>query len=185
MYDLLDQISLGIEHHLYYLSLFAALAIPDICGSVDTPGRGKGKERYIAWFARYIEPKYSRDTPTLVTGLDCYEFRCALLHEGKSRATSPPGGSSPPPADTIPRPFRVLFAEPNSGDDYYTARMSDHRVGEAVLVINLKVFCDNIVAGAQEWLEDMEKQGRQAELDRFIGRREEGYPPFVKHPVIA
>ena len=35
MQNLLDQIQKGLEADLYYLSLFAALAIPDICGAID------------------------------------------------------------------------------------------------------------------------------------------------------
>ncbi len=36
MEDLLDQVELGINSKLYYLSLFVSLTIPDLCGALTT-----------------------------------------------------------------------------------------------------------------------------------------------------
>lgn len=36
MKNLLEQIDHGLKVNLYYLSLFVALSIPDICGAIDS-----------------------------------------------------------------------------------------------------------------------------------------------------
>ena len=38
MRDLLEQIERGLDQNLYYLALFSALSLPDICGAVDSVG---------------------------------------------------------------------------------------------------------------------------------------------------
>lgn len=57
--------------------LFLALCMPDICGSLETPGKLVW-ERYKEWFNKYLSHKYG----TMFSAEDCYYFRCSCLHEG-------------------------------------------------------------------------------------------------------
>ena len=50
MRDMLEQIERGLETNLYYLSLFACLAISDICGAIDAEDGEASGPRYVAWY---------------------------------------------------------------------------------------------------------------------------------------
>ena len=69
----------------YYAALTTALALPDICGWIENPSIGS-KARYVAWFEKYVQDKYTRQPGYVVAGLvflsgsDCYALRCAYLH---------------------------------------------------------------------------------------------------------
>lgn len=69
-----------------------ALTIPDVCGSRLHPNRYV-HERYVAWFDEYIAQAYLDETTLIVDGKlidpryyfdgeDCYQLRCAYLHQG-------------------------------------------------------------------------------------------------------
>ena len=75
-----------------YAALSTALALPDICGWLINPSSGS-KDRYVAWFDRYLADKYvhhvgrSKTRTVFLTGNDCYALRCAFLHEGREDIT--------------------------------------------------------------------------------------------------
>ena len=81
MRELLLQIKKGLDQNLYFLSLFSALAIPDLCGAMSSDNGEASPEKYKAWFDKYIAPKYNK----FLNGEDCYYFRCSLLHQGSSQ----------------------------------------------------------------------------------------------------
>lgn len=76
----------------YLSAISLALTIPDVCGSRLHPDMYV-HERYVAWFDKYIAQAYL-DEATLVVdgelvdpryyfdGEDCYQLRCAYLHQG-------------------------------------------------------------------------------------------------------
>ena len=57
MNDFLLQIREGLNKNLYLLSLFSALAIPDICGAMSSENGEANAEKYKAWFDKYIALK--------------------------------------------------------------------------------------------------------------------------------
>ena len=74
-----------------YAALILALIIPDICGSIADPGPGKTRSRYIRWFRRWAEPKFTSRAPSsahphhvFISAEDCYQIRCSLIHSGSS-----------------------------------------------------------------------------------------------------
>ncbi len=71
MDDILDQIRRASSAQLYYVALFTALALPDICGALESDDGHANKKRYIDWCDRYLMPKYGDG----FTGADCYYFR--------------------------------------------------------------------------------------------------------------
>ena len=46
MRDFLAQIKMGLDQNLYFLSLFSALAIPDICGAIGSENGEASAEKY-------------------------------------------------------------------------------------------------------------------------------------------
>lgn len=70
-----------------YAALSLALIVPDICGSLENPGPGKTRLRYVCWYQRWAEPKFTSpgDPPlTFISAEDCYQLRCSLIHSGSA-----------------------------------------------------------------------------------------------------
>lgn len=158
MRDLLFQIKKGILSNLYYLSLFAALAIPDICGALDSEDGQASKENYVNWFDKYVAPSYQG----YLSGEDCYSFRCALLRQGSSiHAKS--------------RYKKILFVEPQTIDSVFHGHII-----EDVLNIDVRLFCQDIIRGVEKWLEEKENtELYKKNMAQFVRRYPEGLPPYV------
>jgi hypothetical protein len=156
--DLLDQIERGIGSSLYYLSLFTALAIPDICGALASrSGEATGK-KYRKWFDKYVAPKYGGK----LDGKTCYLFRCSLLHQGTTRHSRS-------------KFKRIMFVEPGK-----LKRTQHNRVLHGALLIDVRLFCLDITAGANLWLEEKKKSTILSKhLKRSIKRYEHGLLPYV------
>jgi len=71
----------------WYAALSMALSLPDVCGRLEQPSVGS-KKRYVAWFQKWIEPKYTLrighpgTLHVFLCGEDCYALRCSYHHEG-------------------------------------------------------------------------------------------------------
>ena len=132
MQDIFDQIRRALQVNLYYIGLFSALAVPDICGALEASDGAATKARYTAWFDRHVAPKYSSGGRTTLTGEDAYYFRCSMLHQ--ARAQHPRSTYS-----------RILFVEP-SGLVFHNNVLND------ALNIDVRVFVNDIVEAAENWL---------------------------------
>lgn len=158
MQNLLDQIQKGLEVNLYYLSLFAALSLPDICGAIDSIDGNATPKKYKKWFDEYVAPKYRG----FLTGEDCYRFRCSLLHQGSSQ--HPKGTYS-----------RVLFVEPTA-----TAMVCHNNVMNDALNIDIRIFCNDMIEGARRWLQKVEKTDLYKEnYNKFMKRHPNGLAPYI------
>ncbi len=158
MQNLLDQIQKGLENDLYYLSLFAALSIPDICGAIESQdGEASGK-KYVDWFDEYVAPKYNG----FLSGDDCYKFRCSLLHQGSSQHSKS-------------NYSRVLFVEPSA-----TTNIFHNNVMNDALNIDVRIFCQDIVMGASKWLQKVEDTRLyKINYDKFMRRHPDGLKPYI------
>ena len=67
-----------------YAALSLALMMPDICGSLETPGVGNSQKRYKRWFAKWAEPKFTLNGKMFLSASDCFQLRCSLIHSGSS-----------------------------------------------------------------------------------------------------
>jgi len=158
MQNLLNQIQKGLEVNLYYLSLFVALSLPDICGAIDSKDGNATSEKYIKWFDRYVAPKYSG----FLKGEDCYRFRCSLLHQGSSQH----------PKSTY---SRVLFVEPTA-----TTNVFHNNVMNAALNIDVRIFCSDMIEGTKKWLQKVEKTDLYKEnYNKFMKRYPNGLAPYI------
>ena len=75
MKGFLEQIQIGLKANLYYLSLFVALTIPDICGAIGSENGLASSDKYKDWFDRYVADK----SGGFLTAEDCYLFLCSLF----------------------------------------------------------------------------------------------------------
>jgi hypothetical protein len=61
----ISSIRKSVAEENWFSSLFLSLAVPDICGALESPPtgrRGEVSERYCAWFNRYLKKKYDPDS---------------------------------------------------------------------------------------------------------------------------
>lgn len=72
----------------WYAALSMALLMPEICGSLEDPGTGKSRERYLRWSKQWLEPEFTVDRrdgtePTVfLSAEDFYQARCSIIHTG-------------------------------------------------------------------------------------------------------
>ena len=158
MRNLLDQIQKGLFVDLYYLSLFAALSLPDICGAIDSVDGNATPEKYEQWFDKYVSSKYDG----FLNGKDCYRFRCSLLHQGTSQH----------PKSTY---SRVLFIEPSA-----TTNVFHNIIMNDALNIDLGIFCNDMIEGAKNWLKDVEQTDLyKVNYSKFMKRHPNGVAPYI------
>ena len=168
MRDFLQQVRRALDENLYYVALFVALTIPDICGAMESDDGRACKSRYTAWFDRWVAPKYG-DPPTL-PGEVCYYYRCAALHQG--RATHPKMQYK-----------RVLFVEPSATDNI----LLHNNVLNDALNIDIRLFVRDILEGASKWLQEVENTANyQRNYAHFMRRYPNGLSPYISGvPVIT
>jgi hypothetical protein len=175
MRDLLSQIEKGLNHNLYFLSLFTALSIPDICGAMEAEdGMAKGKE-YKRWFNEYMvkrEPEKYGDGNNF-TADDCWNFRCALLHQAHSTHEK-----------MIYK--RICFFEPPSRIYIHACVIEANNEREKTLLLDVNKFCLDIIGAAREWLEIHEKSDffRQ-KISKLIKRYPAGIKPIFGASIIG
>ncbi len=171
MHDFLLQIQKAIDSHSYYLALYVSLTLPDICAAMQSEnGQTKGR-KYINWFNCYVAGKYMVAGKPSLDGAICYSYRCALLHQG--RAQHQDLGYS-----------RILFVEPGC-----TTNVFHNNILNDALNIDVQIFCNDIIEGANNWILEMEESQNPHYLknkEEFMQRHEDGLPPYILGvPVIS
>jgi hypothetical protein len=158
MRDFLDQIRQSLTVNLYYIALFASLAVPDICGAIGSTDGKATSSKYIEWFDKYVAPKYNG----MFTGADCYYFRCSALHQGSSQ--HPKGTYS-----------RILFVEPSATTNIFHSNILNDAFN-----IDVRIFCNDIVSGALDWLKMHETtELYKINYDMFMRRYPRGLSPYI------
>jgi len=158
MRDLLGQIKVALDINLYYCALFVSLSLPDICGAMESADGVATGDKYKKWVDDYVAHKYSG----LITGEDCYFFRCSLLHQGISH--HPKSCYS-----------RVIFVEPLATTNILHCNI----LGDA-LNIDVRIFCRDILEGAEQWLERVENtEVFLKNYDKFMRRYPNGLRPYI------
>jgi hypothetical protein len=161
MRDFLDQVGAAVDARLYYLALFACLALPDICAAMESADGEATKQRYLDWFDRWL-PQYAKNPYVQLTALDCYLFRCSLLHQGSAQH----------PKSSYDR---ILFVEPGASTNVFHM----NSLGGA-LNIDVTVFCRDMLAAARQWLKTAESTAQyQQNYPRFMTRYPGGLAPYI------
>ena len=84
---IIKSLNKAINNNNWYVALFTALSLPDICGKIEDPKKSS-TQRYKEWFDKYLAKKYKKEIGTkkqehvFLSADDCYALRCAYLHEG-------------------------------------------------------------------------------------------------------
>ena len=166
MQALFNQIRWAVEHNAYYLALYASLTLPDICGAMSSENGWATREKYIEWFNQYVAPRYPGG---LFTGDDCYTFRNSVLHQGR---TAHPSG----------RYSRILFIEPGPRTQGTIAHLN---VINDALNIDVRIFCTDILEGAEQWLNDVWQTAEyERNYDLFARRYPNGLAPYLVGPPV-
>jgi hypothetical protein len=162
---LFQEITLAAEHGLFYLALFGALALPDICAGLESVNGQTNEKKYISWFDKWVAVKYYG----MVTGEDCYGFRCSMLHQARARPHK--GNFS-----------RVIFLEPNASGIVMHCNVIDD-----ALNLDIGRFCHDLVDSSLAWLPTVEGTPEfKANLSAFMTRHPNGIAPYiVGMPVIG
>lgn len=158
MKDMLQQIRNASEARLYYVALFTALALPDICGALESNDGQANKQRFIAWFDAHVAPQYNG----FLDGETCYNFRCSMLHQGSTQHSKS-------------RYSRILFLEPGS-----SGLVMHNNILNDALNIDVQIFCEDLCKAVERWVTTAATQASfQANSARFVGRHPQGLAPYI------
>lgn len=161
MEELLRQIERGLQSNLYFLSIFAALSIPDICGALESNNGVAAGYKYKKWFNDNMANKYS--SSVIFTADDCYYFRYSLLHQGRTQHEK----------STYQR---IIFLEPANDQGCV---MHLNKLGD-VLNIDVRVFCNDIIAAARNWeKQNIDNPIAQKNNEKLIKRHPNGIAPYI------
>ena len=177
MRDIVEQLERSIDSGNYYLSLFMALALPDIAGALDSDDGLASKVKYIDWYERWGRPRFMdvlrdslpehakehiSDMENPLDGESCYLFRCSMLHQGKT--VHPKNKYS-----------RIIFIEPGS-----TTNVAHYGIMNDALCIDLPSFCREMILGVRMWLDAVENTDKYLKNYKdFVQRHPGGLKPFI------
>jgi hypothetical protein len=125
-----DAILKALKDENWFAGLFIALCLPDICGKIEDPNSGV-QTRYTNWFNKYLSSTYT----SLFTADDCYYFRCACLHEGKSTH-----------AKLTPQRIHFISPPPNKIHLNFLNN---------ILQMQIDIFCRDMVDAVEVWMKNV------------------------------
>jgi hypothetical protein len=146
-------VEIALQSQNWYGALSTALTLPDICGRLSDP-TASTKFRYVAWFDKYMLPKYesfigaNRQHHVFLSGRDCYSLRCSILHEG---------GDSIAEQSARQALDRFHFVSPRPN---WTVHCNQ---SDSVLQLQVDIFCHDICAGVRHWMADVAADTRIGE----------------------
>lgn len=175
---LFNQIHVAARLNLYYLALFAALTLPDICAAMDAPDGEAHKPLYIQWFDKFVAPLHSSGASGTgpITGQVAYELRCSILHQARARD----------PKHFFAVVGFVPAANPMTSVTLAIGKLTVNGKEEPnFLALTIVDFCEKVLTGARTWLDSARGTDLfELNYERFVRLRPEGYKFYVKGPVI-
>ncbi len=151
------------------------LCVPDICAALESADGKTTRTKYKAWIDEYLVKARPDKYGDRLSADHIYQFRCAVLHQGRTKHDK---GEYE----------RILFFEP--GAEISVTGIHCCIVGANTenrsLIIDLKQFCTDVVAGAKTWLtKNQENENYKTNYERLIRRYPEGITPVLGCPVIG
>lgn len=153
-----ESINLSLSTKNYFSALTGALILPDICCSLEDPIRRSSGKKYVTWFRKYIEELYKtyqgegKNDYLWFSGEECYALRCAYLHKGTNSIED-----------------EVILKNYKTGSkkiEFMAEMFSDNLQMGDTLIIRLERFCQNIIYGVEQWLEN--NKDNQLVLERML-----------------
>lgn len=160
MENFVDAVRKAIEDKNWYGALFIALTLPDICGKINDSDKVSGRIRYSRWFEKYMKGYNG-----YLSGNDCYELRCALLHEGSDKTG----------AKTRDVLEHFIFL---NGGTHLNLVQNSNVAGkvESFLQLSVDVFCEDICIAVELWLHSISSDQKiQKRLSKIIEIHDPGY----------
>jgi hypothetical protein len=176
--DFCDQTRAALGHNLYFVALSSALSLPDSCGALDDAGGVASGKNYAAWFDKWVAQKYmvgpSGSRKQSLTGMDCYKFRCSLLHQASAQPHSPS------------QHHQIIFLEPQAWKGVVMHNNMISQGGTSYLNLDIPHFCDDIIVGVDAWYAAVKATPLfVANYAKVIRRHPNGFGPIQGGPVIA
>lgn len=131
-----DAIRTSIRHRNWFGAIFLALAMPDICATLEDPTQPKVGYRYEKWFNTYISNRFDQNG---FNSKDCYLLRCAALHQGV--------------ADFKNASSKIRFTNPAVGGTFHNNMMVVKE--ENLLVLQADIFCEDFCVAVEYWKFEM------------------------------
>jgi hypothetical protein len=136
-----DEMQLCRDSRTYWSLLHVTTCLPSICAAMQTDSgdtRGADRKLYAEWCDRYLqEPK--------LTGVECYEMRCKILHQGRAQAAA---GRYTGFAFTQP---------PTEGQVYHLAVENGTK-----LVVDVSRLAEEMRQAVRRWISDLEARPAEA-----------------------
>lgn len=164
MDDHLIAIKKDVESQNYYSALFLTIALPSICGALESVDGLDTKTKYIAWYDHYVKDLF-------LTGSDCYKLRCSLLHQAST-------------VNSESSLVRVVFTFPvASGNTFH------NNIINGALNLDVPLFCSELVRATDEWISKMEEENNAnyiKNVPSVMRLYPKGAPPYFSgQPVIS
>ncbi|WP_439533720.1 hypothetical protein [Polymorphobacter sp.] len=158
MESIYDQILGTLNAGFPFAALHIALALPDVCATLELPPGAKAKAnvkaRYNTWFNKYLAENY-----TLITGFDLFALRNGLLHNGQF-------GHQDFPFE------RVIF---------FVNRIGFHNnIINGALQLDTYKFCEDVIDAAKHWQSDhVSDRNVASNMAKLVQYYPHGFPPYV------
>lgn len=145
MFHLVGAVRAALASGNQEAALFMALALPDVCASLESDDGKTTGRKYMAWFDRFMAANYVKavGAPQLgrisvfLSASDCYALRCALLHQGSSDI------SDQRAQEVLDR---IHFTVSASGRGSHLTKFN------SVLLLDAGIFCEQVCAAVDGWL---------------------------------
>lgn len=142
---IIEAVRLDLTIRNYYSALVVAFTLPDVTSKLQSPDRYTS-ERYLKWFNDYMQSKYiteigaDHEKVSFLTGEDFYALRCSLLHQGETNIINQKARK---------HLSNFIFIKP----DQKTNNFIHQNMINDVLQLQVDEFCEEIIEGADKWLE--------------------------------
>ncbi|EFH8488881.1 hypothetical protein PR278_003971 [Escherichia coli] len=162
----IKSIESSIESENWLAALFMALAMPDICRSVERPKIGKGEtgKWYKDWVSRYLENKYTSGTHEQCRFYadDFWLYRCSCLHAGQD-------------PENRKRMMQFNFTPPPRTNCQVHL---NHLNGK--LQLQIDVFCRDMIEAVNQWRTEVENTPEiKARMDSLINISLASFGTFI------
>ena len=159
-----DEIERAITAQLYYLGVFFALSLPDVCAALESADGTTSGRKYQAWCDAWFLPSYP-----VLTSQDLYSMRCGMVHQGRLGHPNM-------------QYARVLFTVPNVARNVFHCNILND-----ALNLDATVFCRDMIQAVNQWYAaKQDEPSVVANMPRLIQFYPQGLAPYmVGMPLIA
>ncbi len=165
---LLVETEKALDAKLYYIALVTSLALPDVCGALESPDGQASGSRYRAWYDQWVYRILApRGGGATITSDDVYRLRCSFVHQGTTQHKKSSFD-------------RIVFSMPGSA---VASHSNIIELDNDVRWMNLDVarFCGEIVNGVRLWMVSSANDPCVMENSKkLVAHRPDGMWPLAK-----